>query len=199
MQEDLRQSSRLPPPPASLCYQHHASFLDLENAANNGCPLCQFIVDCFKWTAYKDGHIPKWPRGNKPSAELAGSMYAVAKGLEVSDVRICLDNRDITSEWNMSRSVDKMNVRVGPFYELPLVITSPRGKYQSSVDGDGHLLEQRIGRGQATTQSDVSRQIWILDLRRTTTRCDHGWKNANKSTLIAWTENMDLLNCPLES
>ncbi|RSL91489.1 hypothetical protein CEP52_014236 [Fusarium oligoseptatum] len=130
MQEDLRKSSRLPPPPATLCYQHHASFIDLENAANNGCPLCQFIIDCFKWTTYQDGPIPNWPLDNKQSDDLAGSMYAVAKKLDVSDVRICLDNRRMTSEWIMGKSIDKMIVRVGPFYELPVVITSPRGKRQ---------------------------------------------------------------------
>lgn len=141
MHEDLRKSSRLPPPPASLCYEHHESFLDLENAANNGCPLCQFIVDCFKWAAFQDGRLPKWPVDDKPSADLAGSMYAVAKRLEVSDVKICLDNRRMTWEWIMAKSIDKMQVRVGPIYELPLVITSPRGKCQSSVDNHGCLLE----------------------------------------------------------
>jgi hypothetical protein len=41
----------------------------------------------------------------------------------------------------MGKSIDKMLVRVGSFYELPLVITSPRGKHQSSVDSHGCLLE----------------------------------------------------------
>ncbi|KAH6991473.1 heterokaryon incompatibility protein-domain-containing protein [Ilyonectria sp. MPI-CAGE-AT-0026] len=175
MQEDLRQSSRLPPPPPSLCYQHHASFLDLENAANNGCPLCQLIVDCFKWTAYQDGHIPRWPRDHKPSAELAGSMYAVAKGLEVSDVRICLNNRHITSEWNMSRSVDQMNVRVGPFYELPLVITSPRANRQRVGDYPVGRFETDLDLGSEANYNTM--RSWLEECQQKHPHCldrEHG-------------------------
>ncbi|KAI8651876.1 HET domain-containing protein [Fusarium sp. Ph1] len=169
MQEDLRKSWMLPPPPASLHYQHHASFLDLENAANNGCPLCQFIVGCFKWTASQDGQIPQWPRDNKPSTNLAGSMYAVAKSLEVSDVKICLDNRCITSEWIMGKSIDRMLVRVGPFYELPLVITSPRGKRQRTGNYPVGRFETDLDLGSEENYSLL--RSWLKECQEKHTHC----------------------------
>ncbi|OIW32526.1 HET-domain-containing protein [Coniochaeta ligniaria NRRL 30616] len=74
--------------PKEAYYRHHESFSDLERSASGGCDLCQLILDCFKGAE----HEYTWPREWKGSdSDLDTSMYAAAKALDVSDVKISIE------------------------------------------------------------------------------------------------------------
>lgn len=83
--------------PSSAYYKHHQDFSDLEQSAEDGCDLCRFILDCFKG-APKGDEWYMWPTTwNHADNDLAGSMYAAVKELDVSDVKISIDSSHIFS------------------------------------------------------------------------------------------------------
>jgi hypothetical protein len=89
--------------PREAYYKHHESFKDLERSANDGCDLCELILGCFKGS----DHDAMWPRTWNPpgQGDINNSMYAVAKDLDVSDVKIAIDS----DQCYMSDKIDKVS------------------------------------------------------------------------------------------
>lgn len=106
--------------PQSAYYQHHSCFQDLEHAANDGCDLCQLILECFKGTPY-DGDLI-WPNEwEGEGCDVGSSMYAEAKCLDVSDVKISINSEDVWSFATLGsvKVLDNLLVQVGPRQEDP--------------------------------------------------------------------------------
>ncbi|KAK3353762.1 heterokaryon incompatibility protein-domain-containing protein [Lasiosphaeria hispida] len=75
--------------PDNAYYQHHACFADLEQSAEDGCGLCQLILDCFKGAEREDYEWPRTWAGAE--ADNDWSMYSAAKEMDMSDVKIAID------------------------------------------------------------------------------------------------------------
>ena len=128
--------------PTKAYYQHHPSFDHLERAAHNGCDLCRLILDCFKGAPR--AHYT-WPlEWEGPDAD-EGSMYAVAKRLDVSDVKLALDSSTAHAGKQGVSVFDVMMVQVGRRFEieddseyywvlrvppLRLTLSASRGQFQ---------------------------------------------------------------------
>ncbi|ROT39006.1 HET-domain-containing protein [Sodiomyces alkalinus F11] len=104
-------------------YRHHDSFDALERSANDGCDFCQLIIDCFKGSPNIHNTI-RWPErweGQGPSCNMETSMYAAAKRLKNSDVKISINANHVFS-WTSLEAVevfDLLLVQVGPREETP--------------------------------------------------------------------------------
>lgn len=132
--------------PENAFYRHHGSFDALERSADDGCDFCQLIIDCFKGSP-KPRNLT-WPEvWEGPGCDIEESMYAAAKNLEVSDVKICI-NADHVFFQQPLESVevfDLLLVQVGPredavrdedasfdgFPVLKLAFSAPRGMFFS--------------------------------------------------------------------
>ena len=104
--------------PEKAYYRHHESFSDLEQSADAGCDLCQLILDCFKGVE----HEYMWPKEwQGTEGDLDGSMYAAAKELDTSDVKISLEADQCFSGDNIEhvRVFDALVVQVGSDEERP--------------------------------------------------------------------------------
>ena len=122
--------------PTKAYYHHHPSFDHLERAAHNGCDLCRLILDCFKG-ARRGNYI--WPPAwEGPDADVEGSMYAAAKRLDVSDVRLALDSSAAYLGKQGVCVFDVMMVQLGNKYDywteqvppLRLTLSASRGEFQ---------------------------------------------------------------------
>lgn len=131
--------------PQAAYYQHHSCFQDLEHAANDGCDLCQLILECFKGTPFK-GDLT-WPEEwEGEGCDVERSMYAEAKDLDVSDVKISINSEDVWffATLESVRVLDNLLVQVGPRQDDPydeetgvyaeeglpklrLILSTPRG------------------------------------------------------------------------
>ncbi|RYO97731.1 hypothetical protein DL765_011108 [Monosporascus sp. GIB2] len=146
--------------PQRAYYQHHSSFGELDRSAGNGCDLCRLIIDCFRGTPFDSSDFPiRWPQTwvGPERCDIAESMYAAAKELPVSDVKLALhaDHHYVPYTLDKVRMFDTIMVQIGPvekpqpeeydsdfdyddsaFAYLPLRLRAPRdkavrvGKYQ---------------------------------------------------------------------
>ncbi|RYP31929.1 hypothetical protein DL767_005470 [Monosporascus sp. MG133] len=103
--------------PQRAYYQHHSSFNELDRSAENGCDLCRLIIDCFRG-APVDAEDPwlTWPETwvGPERCDIAESMYAAAKQLPVSDVKLALRADHQPNELDTVRMFDMILVKVGP-------------------------------------------------------------------------------------
>ncbi len=124
--------------PRRAFYQHHQSLHDLEEAARQGCDLCHLILDSFKGAPTENDRPTTWPRNwLGPQCPIDGSMYAVAKGLPDSNVRVCINSDAYYSliTLNEVSMLDMLLVQVGP-REIPA----------EDQDRDADLSDPDIGR-----------------------------------------------------
>ena len=101
--------------PKVAYYQHHSCFDDLEQAANDGCDLCQLILDCFRGTPFK-GEI-NWPEEwEGPQCNIDTSIYSETKYLDATDVKISINSEHVYSDEPLEkvRVLDNLLVQVGP-------------------------------------------------------------------------------------
>ncbi|RYO90416.1 hypothetical protein DL763_005336 [Monosporascus cannonballus] len=106
--------------PHSSYYQHHGSFSELERSAGNGCDLCRLIVDCFRGAPFDPSSFPLvWPETwiGPERCDIAKSMYAAAKQLPVSDVKLALRASHEWYELDKVRMFDTIMVLIGPVDE----------------------------------------------------------------------------------
>ncbi|KAF6797617.1 heterokaryon incompatibility protein, partial [Colletotrichum sojae] len=77
-------------------FKHHKSFDDLEDAAREGCDLCRLVLESFQRAPCPDEDPWEWPDEWIEDTEFrpedrSGTMYSIAKGLQVSDIKLCLN------------------------------------------------------------------------------------------------------------
>jgi hypothetical protein len=104
--------------PQTAYYRHHESFSEFERSSYEGCDLCEMILDCFKGAE----HEYMWPREWKSSdRDLGTSMYAAAKELDVSDVKLSIEADQCFNGDTIDhvRVFDTLIVQVGPDDEYP--------------------------------------------------------------------------------
>ncbi len=77
-------------------YQHHQSISNLEQAANNGCDLCQLILDSFKGLPAQADRSEWWPD---------------IKALPDTNVRIRINSWGYIDGMD---AIDELEVHVGP-------------------------------------------------------------------------------------
>lgn len=82
--------------PRQAFYKHHASFDELEESAMKGCDFCTIVIDCFKGYgsidvigAYPFSRYERTWLGR--DCDINSSMYDEAKGLDISDVKVCIN------------------------------------------------------------------------------------------------------------
>ena len=130
--------------PLKAYYQHHACFSDLERAANDGCDLCQFILLCFKGAVRDDYTWPsEWMSGPDASTDFeseSASMYAAAKKLEISDVKLALDSSTAFVGDESVCVFDIIVVQVGRTSDAEL---DSKGSFVEADDEDA-FWEQRV-------------------------------------------------------
>jgi hypothetical protein len=101
--------------PDHAFYEHHRSFVDLEEAALGGCKFCQTILERFRAGQSPDFGYQEWI-GWYPSHDV-DSIYAAAKELlSSSDVKISM-NYSYTlgdNDWHHNVHYDEILVQVGP-------------------------------------------------------------------------------------
>jgi hypothetical protein len=123
--------------PKRAFYAHHASFDELEQSAISGCDLCRLILDLSKSYNAADWNL-EWQPG---TCDTDSSMYATAKALKVSDVKIALTSSYFYSNYTVDvdepKIYDGFRVQVGPTEEdagsevgcwipvLPLMLSVP--------------------------------------------------------------------------
>ena len=98
-------------------YQHHNSIQDLESSADRGCDFCILIVECFKGTPVDANSWPRWPpRWTGTACKPEDSMFASAKELPVSDIKICINSSHIYASDTIDQVqvFDHLLVHVGP-------------------------------------------------------------------------------------
>ncbi|RYP09897.1 hypothetical protein DL764_001031 [Monosporascus ibericus] len=108
--------------PQRAYYQHHSSFSELDRSAGNGCDLCRLIIDCFRgapvgFVVEDPWEFPlTWPETwvGPERCDIAESMYAAAKQLPVSDVKLALRADHQPNELDTVRMFDTILVKVGP-------------------------------------------------------------------------------------
>lgn len=120
--------------PTTAYYQHHPSFGHLEQAADNGCDLCRLILDCFKG-APRD-HYTWPPEWEGPDGDVESSMYAAAKRLDVSDVKLALDSSTGLAGAKGVSVFDVMMVQVGRRSEVE--------EEDDAGDYEGNFWDQRV-------------------------------------------------------
>lgn len=104
--------------PKRAYYQHHKSVTDLENSANAGCDLCSLIVRCLKGNEVTDSlAADKWVGTD---CDLEESLFAAAKRLPYSDVKICIASGEVSYEDTLDSThvLDTILVQVGPLVDL---------------------------------------------------------------------------------
>lgn len=133
--------------PKSAFYKHHSCFHDLEQSADDGCELCQLIINCFRGVE-EEGYF--WPRTWKGQAcDVNASMYAAAKQLAISDVKVAIDAATCytSDEIEYVNVFDTLMIQVGISEDAPLdpdaedsgfptlclTLSLPRGTYKSSA------------------------------------------------------------------
>ncbi|TLS20828.1 uncharacterized protein PpBr36_10680 [Pyricularia pennisetigena] len=169
--------------PQESYYRHHASFDDLERSAGDGCGFCGLVLECFQRSICIDDEDPliwpdEWDSGQLPSPP-AGSntMYAVAKSLHVSDIKLCVNATHLYHRQTIEEAqvFDEIMVQVGPLevqshdeteWSMPplrLTMESPRGQPLL-------VSNLRVGRLQVDTDLgsranySLARQ-WLSDCR----------------------------------
>lgn len=137
--------------PKKAFYRHHESFSDLEQSADGGCDLCRLILDCFRGTETDLSNLSRaeW-RGS--ACDLVTSMYAAAKALGVSDVKICVEADQCVSGAKIDhvRVFDTLKVQFGVSREVAF-----DSKENPKTDGflralPPLLLTLRVRRGMLT-------------------------------------------------
>ncbi|KAK5659916.1 hypothetical protein OQA88_13380 [Cercophora sp. LCS_1] len=177
--------------PSHAFYSHHQSFHDLEEAANNGCEFCQFVIDLFKGTpgGFPTRIYPKWLTADGTHGNIK-SAYTVAKAMKKSDVKIalgCNSRAGISTRvplWTVG-AFDVLMIQVGPEYEMDigdndeyeittlreicLTITTPPGEPVS-------IGRYRIGRSQldpdlgSQANYDVAKS-WLRECKASHPQC----------------------------
>ena len=108
--------------PQRAFYQHHSSIIDLESSAHRGCDFCTLIIECFKGTPSDSDRFPQWPATwtDPTTRELENSMWAVAKELPASDIKICINSSNISASEDIDqvRVFDTLLIHVGPIEEI---------------------------------------------------------------------------------
>lgn len=105
--------------PRHAYYQHHPSLLDLEKSGDNGCDLCQLVIECLKATPADDSLAGWQPDLISPVCKLEDSLYAAAMPLPTSDVKVCI----ASSAVYLGRPIEEVSVfdalmiQVGPLEE----------------------------------------------------------------------------------
>lgn len=120
--------------PTKAYYEHHPSFNHLEQAAKDGCDLCRLILDCFKGSA-RD-HYTWPPEWEEPDGDVEGPMYAAAKRLDVSDVKLALDSSTAFAGAKGVSVFDVMMVQVGRRSEVE--------EEDDADDYEGDFWDQRV-------------------------------------------------------
>ncbi|RYP40070.1 hypothetical protein DL766_000094 [Monosporascus sp. MC13-8B] len=105
--------------PQRAYYQHHSSFSELERSAENGCDLCRLIIDCFTGAPSNSPDFPfLWPKTwvGPEHCDIAESVYAAAKELPVSDVKLALHAEYQYRPFTLDkvRMFDTIMVQIGP-------------------------------------------------------------------------------------
>ncbi|KAJ4375897.1 hypothetical protein N0V83_001175 [Neocucurbitaria cava] len=104
--------------PKRAYYQHHNSVTDLENSANAGCDLCSLLVSCLKGNEDTDSLAAnKWIGID---CDLEESLFAAAKRLPYSDVKICIASGEASygDTLDSIHVLDTILVQVGPLVDL---------------------------------------------------------------------------------
>lgn len=130
-------------------FQHHESFNDLEKAGRQGCDFCRLVLECFQRTPCFDEEPWDWPdrwiekTESSPDDLTTITMYSVAKGLAVSDIKLCLNATHLYSiqGFEDAKVFDEVLIQVGePSSEsqdgtvmwscpvLRLILNTPRGE-----------------------------------------------------------------------
>ncbi|KAH0443062.1 heterokaryon incompatibility protein [Colletotrichum camelliae] len=175
--------------PQDAYYQHHDSFSALEQSAYNGCDLCQVILQCFQQTPCEAEQPLEWPQewNETTNASLDGyphTMYSVAKGLDVSDVKLCINTSHLYDAQGLRdvQVFDETIVQVGTlhietvenygiwsFPQLVLRLSTPKdeavhverfriGRFE--VDPDlGSLTNHQLAKEWLTEVIDVGRSL----------------------------------------
>ncbi|KAM7210750.1 HET domain containing protein [Rhypophila decipiens] len=177
--------------PSTTYYRHHASFEDLEQSASNGCEICQLILDAFKATPW-DEALWVGTRQGRGSTNIDLSMYARAKGLQVSDVKISISSSELWADQGLEavRIWDTLMVLVGPDYArrdlddededvkwamenwvpvLPLTLSAARGK-ESSIEGI-QVGRFRLEQSLASPATFKIARSWLEECRSTHPSC----------------------------
>ncbi|TLD33671.1 hypothetical protein PspLS_01655 [Pyricularia sp. CBS 133598] len=169
--------------PQESYYQHHASFHDLERSASDGCDFCELILESFHRSICKDDEPPllwpdKWDSEQPQSRPTSSNtMYAVAKSLGVSDIKLCINATHLyhRQTFKEAQVFDEIMVQVGPvdvesgdevewtMPQLRLTLECPKGQSM-------FIEDFRVGRFQVDTDlgspsnHSLARQ-WLSDCR----------------------------------
>ncbi|KAF4820045.1 hypothetical protein CGCSCA5_v004055 [Colletotrichum siamense] len=109
--------------PRDAYYQHHDSFSALEQSAHDGCDLCQVILQCFQQTPCEAEQPLEWPQEWNETSEASSdgypqTMYSVAKGLDISDVKLCINTSHLYDSQGLRdvKVFDEIIVQVGTLH-----------------------------------------------------------------------------------
>ncbi|KAK6451732.1 hypothetical protein FP744_10007983 [Trichoderma asperellum] len=134
--------------PTSAYYQHHNSFHDLEQSANDGCDLCLLILDCFKGIEWTEGdyQFPLYAWETATELNIEDTAYTAAKELAVSDVKLSLstDHVYLGDPLGKVECFNTLLVQVGP-RELPDESDSNSFPFLTlSLNNQGNYLQKSI-------------------------------------------------------
>ncbi|KAI6552575.1 hypothetical protein MCOR04_010870 [Pyricularia oryzae] len=170
--------------PQNAYYQHHASFDDLEASANNGCDFCGLILECFQQSISKDKRPLLWPYEWDPEQPLSrptgsDTMYAVAKSLSVSDIKLCVNATHLYLGQGIkeARVFDEILVQVGPLPavndddvepewsmpQLRLTLESPRD--EKFFIGDFRVGRLQLDTNLGSASNHMLARQWLSDCR----------------------------------
>ncbi|KAK1624048.1 heterokaryon incompatibility protein-domain-containing protein [Colletotrichum phormii] len=109
--------------PKEAFYRHHESFDALEEAARDGCDLCQLILKCFIHTPCDVPGPLEWPR--EWDVDLCPleegqqrSMHSIAKQLQPSDIKLSINATHLYGRQLIDEALvfDEIMVQVGAPY-----------------------------------------------------------------------------------
>lgn len=191
--------------PQQAFYQHQPSINDLEASASNGCDLCDLILGCLFVTSPETLLGTGSPEQREDQdCDLDESMYAVAKTLETSCIKIAITADHLyCNEVKLPADcqLDTLLVQVGPraddpdeygmHWELPplfLTLSLPVGAFHNLfyLKGLNHPAEvqQEKMKFSMLMAAGLAVQSWFqTSLRlRISTLLVAGYKGADKST-----------------
>ncbi|KAF2665660.1 HET-domain-containing protein [Microthyrium microscopicum] len=140
--------------PKHAFYQHHSSFSNLEQSALQGCDFCGLILECFKGSP---GQYETWPyKWEGSQNDITKSMYAFAKELDESDIKIALNAGNLYLNRTIEEVLvfDSVLVQVGPGenYDAEYVDEDEEGSWQLPplelrlrTLGELHVRDYQIG------------------------------------------------------